>query len=80
LIGTAPNSARVAAIPVGSFGIGVRPSSGPHGQPREKRSVGGKSARQKFRKQPHALRLAGLALREKPERSVHVKVGARHPR
>ena len=29
--------------------------------------------------EPHALRLACLALCENPERSVHVQVGARHP-
>ena len=51
-----------------------------YGQPREKRSVRGEPAGYELREEPHALRLACLPLCEKPERSVHVQVGARHPR
>ena len=50
------------------------------GQPREKRSVRGEPAGYELSEEPHALRLACLALGEKPERSVHVQVGARRPR
>src|SRR5436190_19212656 len=50
-----------------------------YGQPREKRSVRGKPAGYELRDEPHALRLACLPLCEKPERSVHVQAGARHP-
>jgi len=49
------------------------------GQPREKRSVRGEPAGYELSEEPHALRLACLPLCEKPERSVHVQVGARHP-
>ena len=48
-------------------------------QPREKRSVRGEPAGYELSEEPHALRLACLPLREKPERSVHVQVGARRP-
>src|ERR1700752_2725694 len=50
------------------------------GQPREKRSVRGEPPGYELREEPHALRLACLPLCEKPERSVHVQVGARQPR
>src|SRR6201998_3829035 len=48
------------------------------GQPREKRSVCGEPAGYELREEPHALRLACLPLCEKPDRSVHVQVGAGH--
>jgi hypothetical protein len=48
-------------------------------QAREKRSVRGEPAGYELSEEPHALRLACLPLREKPERSIHVQVGARHP-
>ena len=51
-----------------------------YGQPREKRSVRGEPAGYEFREELHALRLACLALGEKPNRSVHVQLGPRHPR
>src|ERR1700738_3267153 len=55
------------------------PSVARYGQPREKRAVPGEPAGYELREEPHALRLACLPLCEKPERSVHVQVGARHP-
>jgi AcrR family transcriptional regulator len=58
----------------------VHASVARYGQPREKRSVCGEPAGYELGEEPHALRLACLPLREKPERSVHVQVGARHPR
>ena len=51
-----------------------------YGQPRKKWSVRGEPAGYELREEPHALRLACLPLCEKPERSMHVQVGARHPR
>ena len=57
-----------------------RASVARYGQPREKRSVCGEPAGYELGEEPHALRLACLPLREKPERSVHVQVCARHPR
>src|SRR5690606_18664140 len=48
-------------------------------QAREKWGVRGEPAGYKFSEKPHALRLACLPLREKPERSVHVQVGPRRP-
>jgi Zn-dependent M28 family amino/carboxypeptidase len=48
-------------------------------KPREKRRVRGEPAGYELGEEPHALRLACLPLGEKPERSVHVQVGARHP-
>ena len=57
-----------------------RASVARYGQSREKRSVCGEPAGYELGEEPHALRLACLPLREKPERSVHVQVGARHPR
>src|SRR5580704_19749034 len=48
-------------------------------QPREKRSVRGEPTGYELSEELHALRLACLPLREKPERSMHVQVGARHP-
>ena len=56
-----------------------RASVARYGQAREKRSVCGEPAGYELSEEPHALRLARLPLREKPERSVHVQVGARHP-
>ncbi len=56
-----------------------RASVARYGQPREKRSVCGEPAGYELSEEPHALRLARLPLCEKPERSVHVQVGARHP-
>src|SRR5476651_601393 len=56
-----------------------RASVARYGLPREKRSVRGEPAGYEFSEEPHALRLACLPLCEKPERSVHVQVGARHP-
>src|SRR5213082_2130807 len=56
-----------------------RASVARYGQPREKRRVRGEPAGYELREEPHALRLACLPLCEKPERSVHVQVGARHP-
>ena len=56
-----------------------RASVARYGQPREKRSVRGEPAGYELGEEPHALRLACLPLREKPERSIHVQVGARHP-
>src|SRR6185312_3008792 len=56
-----------------------RASVARYGQPREKRSVRCEPAGYELREEPHALRLACLPLCEKPERSVHVQVGARHP-
>src|SRR6202041_1375731 len=50
-----------------------------YGQSREKRRVRGEPAGYELGEEPHALRLACLALCEKPNRSVHVQVGARHP-
>ncbi len=41
--------------------------------------MGGEPEGYKLSEEPHALRLACLSLREKPERSVHMQVGARHP-
>jgi hypothetical protein len=49
------------------------------GRSREKRRVRGEPARYELREEPHALRLACLPLCEKPNRSVHVQVGARRP-
>ena len=56
-----------------------RASVARYGPPREKRSVRGEPAGYELREEPHALRLACLPLCEKPERSVDVQVGARHP-
>jgi hypothetical protein len=56
-----------------------RASVARYGQPREKRSVRGEPAGHELSEEPHALRLACLPLCEKPERSVQVQVGARHP-
>src|SRR5580658_2519103 len=50
-----------------------------YGQSREKRSVSGEPAGYELSEEPHALRLACLALCEKPNRSVPVQAGARHP-
>src|SRR5580704_12630687 len=49
-------------------------------QPCEKRRVRGEPAGYELSEEPHALRLACLSLREKPERSIHMQVGARNPR
>ena len=49
------------------------------GESREKRRVRSEPAGYELCEQPHALRLMRVALREKPERSVHVRGGARHP-
>ena len=49
------------------------------GQSREKRHVRGEPAGYELGEEPHALRLARLALREEPERSEHAQGGARHP-
>src|ERR1700733_14777829 len=49
-------------------------------QSREKRRVRGEPAGYELGEEPHALRLACLPLCEKPNRSVHVQVRARHPR
>jgi len=46
---------------------------------REKRCVRGEPAGYELGEEPHALHLACLPLCEKPERSVHVQVGTRHP-
>src|SRR5438309_10971091 len=56
-----------------------RASVARYGQPREKRRVRREPAGYELSEEPHALRLACLPLREKPERSMHVQVGARHP-
>src|SRR4030081_2618261 len=56
-----------------------RASVARYGQPREKRRVRGEPARYELREEPHALRLTCFPLREKPERSMDVQVGARHP-
>src|SRR6185312_5059268 len=56
-----------------------RASVARYGQPGEKRSVRCEPAGCELREEPHALRLACLPLCEKPDRSVHVQVGARHP-
>src|SRR5580693_6689823 len=56
-----------------------RASVARYGQPREKRSVRGEPAGYELSEEPHALRVACLPLCEKPERSVHVQIGARHP-
>src|SRR5579859_2221909 len=56
-----------------------RASVARYGQSREKRRVRGEPAGYELGEEPHALRLACLALCEKPERSVHVQVGARRP-
>jgi hypothetical protein len=53
-----------------------RASVARYGQPREKRRVRGKPAGYEVGEEPHAFRLARLALREKPERSVHVEARA----
>jgi hypothetical protein len=50
-----------------------------YGQSREKRRVRGEPAGYELGEEPHALRLACLPLGEKPERAVHVQVGARNP-
>jgi predicted TIM-barrel fold metal-dependent hydrolase len=55
-----------------------RASVARYGQPREKRSVRGEPAGYELGEEPHALGLACLPLGEKPERSIHVQVGARH--
>src|SRR3984957_18514241 len=47
---------------------------------REKRRVRGEPAGYELGEEPHALGLACLPLCEKPNRSVHVQVGARRPR
>ena len=57
----------------------LRASVARYGPPRKKRSARGEPAGYELREEPHALRLACLPLCEKPERSVHVQVGARHP-
>jgi hypothetical protein len=56
-----------------------RASVARYGQSREKRRVRGEPAGYELGEEPHALRLACLALCEKPNRSVHVQVGTRHP-
>ena len=56
-----------------------RASVARYGQSREKRRIRGEPAGYELGEEPHALRLACLPLCEKPERSVHVQVGARHP-
>src|SRR5258708_30897693 len=56
-----------------------RASVARYGQSREKRRVRGEPAGYELREEPHALRLACLPRSEKPERSVHVQVGTRHP-
>ena len=56
-----------------------RASVARYGQSREKQRVRGEPAGYELGEEPHALRLARLALCEEPERSVHVQVGARHP-
>lgn len=38
--------------------------------------MGGEPVGYELRKEPHALRLAGLTLCKEPERSLHVQVGA----
>jgi hypothetical protein len=49
------------------------------GQSRETWHVRSEPAGDELRKEPHALRLTRFALREEPERAVHVQGGARHP-
>src|SRR3984957_12169750 len=56
-----------------------RASVARYGQSREKRRVRGEPAGYELGEEPHALRLACLPLCEKPNRSVHVQVCARHP-
>jgi hypothetical protein len=56
-----------------------RASVARYGQSREKQRVRGEPAGYELGEEPHALRLACLPLCEKPNRSVHVQVGARHP-
>src|SRR5438128_8804947 len=56
-----------------------RASVARYGQSREKRRVRGEPAGYELGEEPHALRLACLTLCEKPNRSVHVQVRARHP-
>src|ERR1700729_4363281 len=56
-----------------------RASVARYGQSREKRRVRGEPAGYELGEEPHALRLACLPLCEKPDRSVHVQVGARRP-
>jgi hypothetical protein len=48
--------------------------------PSKKRSVGGEPAGYELGEEPNSLCLAGLTLREKPKRAVHVQFGARHSR
>jgi len=47
-------------------------------KPRKERCVRGEPAGYELSEEPRALRLVCLPLCEKPERSVHVQVGARH--
>ena len=55
------------------FGVWHGTSVARYGQPREKRSVRGEPAGYELCEEPHALRLACLPLREKPDRSVHFR-------
>jgi hypothetical protein len=50
-----------------------------YGQSCEKWRVRGEPAGYELGEESHALRLACLSLCEKPNRSVHVQVGTRHP-
>jgi hypothetical protein len=56
-----------------------RASVARYGQSREKWRVRGEPAGYELGEEPHALRLACLALCEKPNRSVYVQIGTRHP-
>ena len=56
-----------------------RASVARYGQSRERRRVRGEPAGYELGEEPHALRLARLPLGKKPNRSVHVQVGARRP-
>src|SRR5580658_7129032 len=78
----------ICSIPRFRSGGMVRPSSSGEaigtlivadGQARKKRRVRGEPAGHELREESHALRLARFALREEPERSVQVQVGARYP-
>src|SRR6266700_5108147 len=77
-----PLQAIAARLPTGlrqASPATCRASVARYGQPREKRRVRGEPTGYELNEELHALRLACLPLCEKPNRSVHVQVGARDP-
>lgn len=59
-------------VPIPDSSPTERTSVARYGRPRKKRRVGGESAGHELGEEPHALRLACLALSEKPNRSIQV--------